>query len=129
MATLKHAAAQAPRATRFAEVTDKKVRQQRAELFAQDLDSARLASKVVNADGASTSAAVTFGELAAENTRLKQALQAREFNKRTKLLLKQKKILKELQVKHALQAAFAEHEELKKVAKAVSKHCMHLMLY
>ena len=58
-------------------------------------------------------------EQLAENRRLKQALEARELQKRTKLVDKQKDLLKELQVKHALQDALAEHTEPKKIAKAV----------
>lgn len=60
-------------------------------------------------------------QLAAENKRLKQALEAMELRKREKLIKKQKRLLEQLQVKHALQVASAEHEELKQVAKAVSQ--------
>lgn len=86
---------------------------------AQDLDSAH----TVAAPPATSAAPVNIEDLAAENRRLKQALAARELQKKRKLVLKQTQLLKELQVQHALQVALAEREELKKVAKAVSYNC------
>ena len=66
--------------------------------------------------------------LEAENRRLKRALEARELQKRTKILAKKKQILKELQVKRALETAIAEHKELKHVAEAVRDNLYAIFL-
>ena len=87
------------------------------------MDSAQVAHTTPDKSSAAAAAVLapvqSIEQLTAENKRLKQALEARELLKKTKLVAKQKKLLKELQVKHALQVALAEHQELKKIAKAV----------
>lgn len=90
----------------------------------QDLDSARVpARSTVGAAAVLATKPAGIEALAAENRRLKQAVECRELQKRKKLILKQQKLLERLQVKRALQLASAEHVELKQFAKAVSRLC------
>lgn len=67
----------------------------------------------------SRSSKLNMQDLATENRMLKQALEEKRLMMRKKALLKERKMLERLRLRHRLQEAEAENKELKGAAKQV----------